>query len=69
MGRALLLVAVMCLRTLRSILVDRARYLPDEPAGNVAWPLVHVAAGDNHSRLERPDVGHPVLLTSVLLSF
>ena len=63
MGRALLLAAVVCLRNLRSVLFDRARYIPDEPAGDVAWPLVYVAAGDNGSRLERFDVGHKVLLS------
>lgn len=63
MGRALLLAAVVCLRNLRSILFDRARYVPDEPAGDVAWPLVDVATGGNDPRLERSDVGHEVLLS------
>ena len=63
MGRALLLTAVVCLRNRRSIQFDRARHLPDEPAGDAAWDLVYIAAGNNDSRLERPDVGHEVLLS------
>ena len=63
MGRALLLFAVVCLRNLESIFLDRKRYFSTEPAGDVAWSVVDAAFGDNDSRLERPDVGHEVLLT------